>query len=344
MWRHKRRRVAQAQLRFGSHSATRMTVVLYWRRGGHATTLRRRLTSHAFGSIMAGHLLRTRTATSWLWSVVVIGVTASLVCAEEDKTAIFVINVDGSRPRLLARVDGFQQHEFPRWSHDGKQVAFNAKPAGSDERRLFVVKANGLELRELGNGSMPSWSPDDKQLACYLFADNGRAELAVRTLRDDQRTLLGPGKSPCWSPNGSRMAATDGTNVSVVDLQTDEAIRLFPEPFLEVFRGFAFSPDGKRLAVTVRSAKDAKRQLLLVDAQGASHGIKTRLTSNLGGFVSFSPDGKQLIYSSDYKLYIIEVDRDLISRMVPGQRGRSHHPDWSPDGQTVVFVSDRTDL
>ena len=41
--------------------------------------------------------------------------------------------------------------------------------------------------------------------------------------------------------------------LSVIDLETGRRSALFKEPLFEVFKGADWSPDGKRLAVVVRT-------------------------------------------------------------------------------------------
>jgi Tol biopolymer transport system component len=279
--------------------------------------------------------------TFYLPMILCLALFARLARAQEGPTAVYVMDVDGSQARMIAHVDGYSTHYFPRWSHDGKQVAFDALPTTGIQHKLFVVQADGSKLRELGIGWMPFWSHDDKQLAFYVFGANGRAQLVVQNLDGQGKTPLGPGKSPCWSPDGSLMASTDGQNVTLTEVVSGDTKNLFSESFFEVFRGFRFTPDGKRLAVTVRPEEGAQRNLLLVDVQGTENAVKLRLKSEQGGFVSFSPDGKRLMYASGYMIYIVDVDGNNPSQLIPGQRGRSFHPDWSPDGKRVVFVSNR---
>ena len=124
--------------------------------------------------------------------------------AQEGPTAIYVMNADGSAARQLVKVDGYSTHSFPRRSHDGRWILFDAMPKAG-QRELFLVNANGGELRKLGIGSTPSWSPDDKQVAFYLFGFDGRPQVVVQNLDGNGRNNLGPGKSPagqttaaCW--------------------------------------------------------------------------------------------------------------------------------------------------
>ena len=262
-----------------------------------------------------------------------------------DDTAIYVMNVDGSQVRQLAKIDGYSRHSFPQWSHDGKMIAFDVqnRPDNND-RELFVMNADGSELRTLGVGTMPSWSPDDKQIAFYFLDPVGQSHIVVKNLDGDGRTELGAGKSPRWSPDGNWMVATNTRNVNLIDMATGESKWLFNEPYFEVFRGFKFSPDSKQLAVTVSGGGTNNRQLLFVNVRGSASQARVRLKSNLGGTVSFSPDGKRVVYGNDYKIFIAGVEGDAQPELLPGQQGNNLQPDWSPDGKSIVFSSDRKEM
>ncbi|HUQ91100.1 MAG TPA: hypothetical protein VM120_05405 [Bryobacteraceae bacterium] len=112
---------------------------------------------------------------------------------------------------------------------------------------------------------------------------------------------------------------------------------------------YAWSPNGKQIAITLHDSGD-KTDIGLVSAQEGSF---RRLKSvawrqpqiRIGGF---SPDGRYLAYSvpntfqmTDGGIFVISTDG---SRDVPVFQGTSINdsPVWTPDGQTIVFSSDRS--
>ncbi len=117
-----------------------------------------------------------------------LAVWAAAGWAQEGPTAIYAMNADGSEARRLVKVDGYTTHSFPRWSHDGRWIVFDAVPKAG-QRELFLMNADGKGLRKLGIGSTPSWSPDDKQIGFYFFGVDGRPQVAVQNL--DLPALLG---------------------------------------------------------------------------------------------------------------------------------------------------------
>jgi hypothetical protein len=96
--------------------------------------------------------------------------------AEQD-VSIFVVNVDGSGLRELT--DPALQAYRPRWSPDGKTIAFsnNSHRFASDSANVWLVESDGSGLRQLtlAKGAdqawAPDWSPDGRYLVIIHGAD-----------------------------------------------------------------------------------------------------------------------------------------------------------------------------
>jgi WD40 repeat protein len=254
-------------------------------------------------------------------------------------TGVFVMQTDGTGVRLVTRVDGYFDLGSPRFSHDGRRLAFDAaRGAPHGPRACFVVSVDGTGLAELGKGQAPDWSPDDKQIV--LATDTG--EIVVQNLDGKGRTQIARGGCPRFSPDGSRLAVSDRHGLRVVDLLSGAEIQVFNQPLDDVFDGFTWSPDGKRLAVVARVEEGGRRQLLVADVDANGNLPQPRLKNAMGGYVSFSPDGRQIVFADAWKVKIADVSAVAGPRDVPGQEGLNRHPVYSPDGKSIAFVSTRT--
>ena len=73
------------------------------------------------------------------------------------------------RGAKLADAGGNVSHTYPRRSRDGRRVAFDTFDEKTKDRGFYVVYVDGTGLRRLGDGSMPDWSPDGKQIVTHRF-------------------------------------------------------------------------------------------------------------------------------------------------------------------------------
>ncbi|HEU4766766.1 MAG TPA: protein kinase, partial [Pyrinomonadaceae bacterium] len=148
---------------------------------------------------------------------------------------VVVVNRDGSNWRDLTNDRFFDR--YPRWSPDGKSVAFVSDRSGRYE--VWVLDADATKLRQVtfdssGNTSFPVWSPDGTQIVfrrnfvnTVLDVNKPWAEENLRLLplpAGEQRFLAWD-----WSPDGKRLIGNLSGPPSVIgslSLETNEYEKL----------------------------------------------------------------------------------------------------------------------
>jgi tricorn protease len=126
---------------------------------------------------------------------------------------LFTIATDKGDVRRLTRTAGVREGQ-PRWSPDGKWIAFVGDQNGQDE--VWLCDEQGGGLKQVSNSDSPkgqiSWAPDSKALL-YTGADR---KLYVYHLDTDRSTVVASGEvvgfggsalmNPQWSPDGQWIA------------------------------------------------------------------------------------------------------------------------------------------
>ena len=156
---------------------------------------------------------------------------------------------------------------LPRWSPDGKQIAYLSHRVGAPWK-VFVISAQGGTAEELVPGDTtegdPTWSADGTRIAYShgLPAGQKQSDLRVMDLKTRQVTTI-PGSegkfSPRWSPDGRYLAALDLENLStklfLYDFQTGRWSDWVTDPGSVQYP--AWTSDSR--AVVYRSASIIKR-------------------------------------------------------------------------------------
>jgi Tol biopolymer transport system component len=160
-----------------------------------------------------------------------------------------------------SKVDGSQKLQLvfppilaylPRWSPDGKQLAFFGHPPG-EPFQIYVVPTQGgapkLLYRANTNLADPVWSPDGQSLAFGENSLNNQGSaIYVFDLKTGSASKL-PGSdglySPRWSPNGRYIAAIplDSLKIMLFDFATNKWTEL-----AKIFTAYpTWSRDGRYL-------------------------------------------------------------------------------------------------
>lgn len=123
------------------------------------------------------------------------------------RSSIWRHDLTGARraPERLITSGGL--HAMPRYSPDGKSIAFMSDRSGGLE--LWVADASGRQARRLtdlrGEGGAPRWSPDGKRIAFDLRVDGQHRVLVVQAEGGVVTELVGDSSengAPSWSGDG----------------------------------------------------------------------------------------------------------------------------------------------
>ncbi|MEO6486425.1 MAG: hypothetical protein ABIO78_00620 [Thermoanaerobaculia bacterium] len=94
-------------------------------------------------------------------------------------TDVWLVDADGTRNRQLTR--GEKSDSSPRWSPDGKTIAFLSDRSGATA--IYLLPLDGGEAVKLTSESTPvrafEWSPDGRSMA-FLRTDDQDPEQARR--------------------------------------------------------------------------------------------------------------------------------------------------------------------
>jgi Tol biopolymer transport system component/C-terminal processing protease CtpA/Prc len=237
---------------------------------------------------------------------------------------IWFVHPGGGEARLVVAHPGY--NDRPRFSPDGRQLAFTSRRSGNGD--IYLLDLSAGETRQLtwhdGPDVLEAWSPDGR----WLWFGSGR---------------------------GGR-----GMALYQIPVKGGTPLPLLEEPF-EAFYNLSVSPDGRYLAFNNNGDAWWRRgpnpggasQIWVVDAAHADRQFRLVVNEpcrNL--WPLWSPDGRSLIFVSDRdgaeNLWQQPVDGGDPTQLTRLKGGRLLRPDVSPDGRTVVFERDfglwRSDL
>ncbi len=165
---------------------------------------------------------------------------------------IFTIATD--RGEVQRVTESFWREQTPRWSPNGKWIAFLSDRSGREE--VWIADERGQHLKQISDAdadkSAPTWAPDSKSLL-WSGSDHSLRRVEIESGRTDEivTNKIGPISSPQFSPDGkwisySRQDSILRSHVYVKSLDGGPEQMIGSEEFL-ISSGAKWTPDGKKL-------------------------------------------------------------------------------------------------
>jgi dipeptidyl aminopeptidase/acylaminoacyl peptidase len=251
---------------------------------------------------------------------------------------VWRVGLSGGQP--LQITNGTDNETGPRWSPDGKTIAFIAKRGDDEFEQIYLLSTDGGEARRLtAHGSKVSdisWAPDGSAL--YFIAPDVKTadEKARDRVKDDVYAYDENYKQThLWK-------VTVATNSETAITSGDYSIT-----------NYELSEDGRKLAVhraptpLLGSGDDSEVWVMNADGSGAVQLTQNRVQENNA---EVSPDGSQVLFVSganakfenyyNGRLFIVSASggasRVLIGESEPYAVDRAF---WSKDGKSIYFLA-----
>lgn len=229
-----------------------------------------------------------------------IAYTVTSVDREADKrrSAIWMVNWEGTQDLRLSY--GPDSDTSPRWSPDGKYLAFlSARPA-EVKAQIWLLDRRGGEARQLTNvkGEINSykWSPDGKRLVLVMQESDDDAGEAHDSKAKAPKPIVIDRYHFKQDLEGY-LTASSLQHLYLFDVESKKLEALTDERNFDESHP-AWSPDGSHIAFVSNHAKEPDQtgtdDIFIVEARA---GAKPRKL-----LTAYSPDQQRLVWSPDGQL------------------------------------------
>ena len=273
---------------------------------------------------------------------------------KDEGRPLLVMNAGGTGVRRLVASREFATMGSPDWSKDGKHIAMDAwrsLSGGAYVTHVLTVNADGTGLRDLGPGTIPSWSPDGKRLAVGQ-RDAFRGVWVMNADGSGRQRIDEEGWGLEWSPNSEEIAYiahNDGTNIYVHDVVKGTRRMLLKPGYLSSAWGLTWSFDGKRICYKAGTDEDV--EIGVISTVGEKNDPKVILREDGSPSMSWSGQGQPILISLQRKgdrqnqIYLLDPEGEKPLARVPGQdpNRKNGNACWSSDGKQIIFTSAKVD-
>jgi TolB protein len=258
---------------------------------------------------------------------------------------IFVMNEEGTELNQLTN-NGEIVDNNPSWSPDGRKIAFNSYPSGSN--KIVICNPDGSEKKEF-SGNNYSWSSDGQKIS---ISRSGK--ITIYDLESKiKRVMEIPTKyiNPIWTEDKfifgivtSRFSMNLYSDIFSMNLDGSNLVNLTNSPGIDdvIHKWF---PQERKIVFSSTTYQDTIE---------GTKGLKKYYTMNLDGSEKkevgieslnkrqISPDGKKEIFTEGSSMspfvYISDIDGTNKKELTSGT-----HPSWQPEIKIPILRNTKED-
>lgn len=295
-----------------------------------------------------------------------IAYTLTFVDGEKDeyRSHIYVVPTTGGP--AIRWTNGPKRDAQPRWSPDGKYLAF-VREVPDQRPQIYLMRSDGGEAWKLTNlpkgAGNPVWSPDSKQIAFVAATGGEEKEEKEKTEIEKHRPRVIEHLN--YKFDGTGYFDGRRSHIFVISVVGSDAQRL-PEPRQLTDGDWddqypCWSPDGRQIAFLSYREPDRHEVLWLNDVWviAAEGGEPRKLTRSRGpaNLPVWSPDGAWIAYSGheygmagaartvhlnvipagggEPRVLTAALDRHVVGPVAPPAPVFA----WSPDSRGLYFIA-----
>jgi dipeptidyl aminopeptidase/acylaminoacyl peptidase len=294
-------------------------------------------------------------------------VKTAILKTDKNEERIWMVPRSGGDAIALTAEGVSSSH--PRWSPDGKSIAFLSE-RNEGQTQVWLLSLRGGEAQRLTETPQDvedfAWSPDGRRIVLVLRDASPEQLEAAKEAKDKEGEASSKEKKKTPKPYVIDRLQFKFDEIGYIDRRRTHlyVFDLAAKGLAQVTSGDyddsepAWSPDGKLLAFTSNRSKPDpdltyNSDIWVVASNNSDKGAHpTQITTNSGSDTTpaWSPDGKWLTYVTqlDPKLFDYATKHIAVSPAAGGEAKVltlafdrvSITPRFSPDGKTIYFIAD----